>query len=321
MGCMQVTLRRLIIPLFIVTLSVLFGLFVHQYRLTKDAFFESQTNLRAAADALLRETETVEAQGKEIAVLSASTTRLEAELLNARTENFHLLSRLTVFEGDNKLLQEQLVSAENLLGMYDKIVKTDRELLQKYSKVYFLNENYVPSRLATVTPEYLFDKNRTSLIHASVEPYLTRLLEAASSSGQSLRIISAYRSFGIQAQLKSAYMVTYGAGANRFSAEQGYSEHQLGTTIDLTTPSLGAAYTKFESASAFLWLVQNAHRYGFVLSYPKNNIYYQYEPWHWRFVGVFLATKLHDEGKYFYDMDQREIDTYLGNIFDPLPAS
>lgn len=318
---MQVPLRRLIIPLFIVTLSVLFGLFVYQYRFTRDAFLESQMNLRTTADALLREAETVGAQEREIAALSASTTRLEAELFDARKENFSLLSRLTVFEGDNKLLQEQLVSAENLLGMYDKIVKTDRELLQKYSKVYFLNENYVPSRLATVTPEYLFNKSRPLLIHEKTEPYLTRLLEAASSSGQSLRIVSAYRSFGVQAQLKSAYTVTYGTGANRFSAEQGYSEHQLGTTIDFTTPALGAAYTKFESASAYLWLTQNAHRYGFVLSYPKNNAYYQFEPWHWRFVGVFLATKLHDEGKYFYDMDQREIDTYLGNIFDPLPAS
>jgi LAS superfamily LD-carboxypeptidase LdcB len=60
----------------------------------------------------------------------------------------------------------------------------------------------------------------------------------------------------------------------------------------------------------------HAYIYGFVLSYPKNNGYYVYEPWHWRFVGVKLATDLHNQGKNFYDMDQRTIDTYLLNIFD-----
>ncbi len=309
---------KLIIPVFILLLSLGLGFFVHEHRLTKTALIQSQAQLKTTAEALLREADTVEAQEEHITHLLASTTALEAALLGSRKENVHLLSRLTVFESDNTMLQEQLVAAENLLGMYDKIVKTDRELLQKYSKVYFLNENYIPSRLATITPEYLFDKNRSLLIHGSVEPYLSRLLETASSSGQSVRVISAYRSFGVQAQLKSAYVVTYGVGANRFSAEQGYSEHQLGTTLDFTTPALGAAFTKFESASAYLWLKQNAHRYGFVLSYPKNNTYYQFEPWHWRFVGIFLATKLHEEGRNFYDMDQREIDTYLGNIFDPI---
>lgn len=319
---MQSALEKLVIPLFIFALSVLFGLFVHEYRLTKNALEESQAHLRETANVLLHETEITRAQEDLIALFVASTTRLEGELLAARKENFHLLSRLTVFEGDNKLLEEQLISAENLLGLYDKIVNTDRELLQKYSKIYFLNENYIPSRLATITPEYLFRKDHPQQIHEQLEPYLAALMEAASSSGQSLSIISGYRSFGAQALLKSAYIVTYGGSrANRFSAEQGYSEHQLGTTVDFTTPVLGAAFTKFEGASAYLWLTQNAHRYGFVLSYPKTNTYYQFEPWHWRFVGIVLATKLHDEGKYFYDMDQREIDTYLVNIFDSLPPS
>lgn len=315
---MQGTLSKFIIPFFVFILATGFGLFVHQYRLTHAALLESQQMQRETA---AEHESAVHALEEHIALLVASTTRLEADLHDAREENVHLLGRLTVFEGDNTALQDQLVSAQNLLGLYHKIVNTDKQLLEKYSKVYFLNENYIPSRLATITPEYLFDKNRTLQIHASVEPYLTRLLQTASSSGQPLSIVSAYRSFGTQAQLKSAYIVTYGVGANRFSAEQGYSEHQLGTTVDFTTPILGAAYTKFESASAYLWLTQNAYKYGFALSYPKNNTYYQFEPWHWRFVGIVLATKLHDEGKYFYDMDQREIDTYLMNIFDPLPAS
>ncbi|OHB11524.1 MAG: hypothetical protein A3H60_01405 [Candidatus Zambryskibacteria bacterium RIFCSPLOWO2_02_FULL_44_12b] len=130
-------------------------------------------------------------------------------------------------------------------------------------------------------------------------------------------IASAFRSFETQASLKSEYRVVYGAGtANQFSADQGYSEHQLGTAMDFTTPSVGGAFSKFPADPAYDWLQDNAHKYGFVLSYPENNSYYKFEPWHWRFVGVALATFLHGEGKYFYDLDQREIDTYLIKLFD-----
>jgi LAS superfamily LD-carboxypeptidase LdcB len=72
----------------------------------------------------------------------------------------------------------------------------------------------------------------------------------------------------------------------------------------------------FEKSTAYAWLNNNAYQYGFILSYPKDNVYYQYEPWHWRFIGVELATKLHNENRKFSDMDQREIDTYLIKIFN-----
>ena len=72
----------------------------------------------------------------------------------------------------------------------------------------------------------------------------------------------------------------------------------------------------FEKTPAFTWLKENAHDYGFILSYPKGNLYYQYEPWHWRFVGEDLAEDLFEDGKEFYELDQREIDEYLVDIFD-----
>jgi D-alanyl-D-alanine carboxypeptidase len=131
-----------------------------------------------------------------------------------------------------------------------------------------------------------------------------------------LRVVSAYRSFAEQMTLKSGYRVQYGTGANAFSAEQGYSEHQLGTTVDFTTPVIKGAYASFENTTAYAWLTKNAYKYGFILSYPKGNSYYVYEPWHWRFVGKDLADRLHDEGLDFYEMDQREIDEYLIRIFD-----
>ena len=81
----------------------------------------------------------------------------------------------------------------------------------------------------------------------------------------------------------------YGSGANSFSADQGYSEHQLGTTVDFSTSSLGGSLNGFDQTEAYEWLDKNAHRFGFILSYSKDNAYYIYEPWHWRFVGKDLA--------------------------------
>ncbi len=249
--------------------------------------------------------------------LTQNKTELESQL-NILKNNL----ATTTLAWQNELAKtnafaDQLSGLASTVGTLDKLSKTDRELLKKYSKVYFLNEHYIPSNLATVTPTYLYNSKQPAQIHAGVWSKLENLLLSASSSGVILQINSAYRSFGTQTTIKSIYKVTYGAGtANAFSADQGYSEHQLGTTVDFGTPGLNGDFSKFGRTLAFTWLTANAYKYGFTLSYPKNNTYYQYEPWHWRYVGVALATKLQTENKYFYDLSQRIIDQYLVNIFD-----
>lgn len=216
----------------------------------------------------------------------------------------------------NNALENQVTGIASTVETLDKLSKTDKELLQKYSKVYFLNENYVPINLSNIDSQYTYPANKTIQIHTGVLTHLDDMIEAAKANGSGLKIVSGYRSFGTQAALKSSYKVTYGKGANAFSADQGYSEHQLGTAIDFTTESLGADFSSFAVTDQYKWLLQNAYKYGFILSYPTTNTYYQFEPWHWRFVGVQLATKLHDDGKAFYDIDQRVIDEYLVSIFD-----
>ena len=242
--------------------------------------------------------------------------QLETDISQAKDENTILTELFITEQNRNALFEEQINSIQGTVNTLEKLRKTDKELLQKYSKIYFLNENYIPSDLLIIDPKYLYEKKEIAQVHINVQPYLYDLLENANFASASMEIISAYRSFGIQTSLKTSYKITYGSGANRFSADQGYSEHQLGTTIDFTTPELAASFVKFETSTAYKWLLENAHKYGFVISYPKENTYYQFEPWHWRFVGIELATKLHQENKYFYDMDQREIDTYLVSIFD-----
>ena len=220
----------------------------------------------------------------------------------------------------NQTVQEFQQTIGQISGTVDtlnKLSKTDPELLQKYSKVYFLNEHYVPERLTEIPVEYLYSDSAPGQIHTQVWPYLKALLGAAKAEGVPLYVKSAYRSFDEQKSIKSSYRITYGAGtANQFSADQGYSEHQLGTTADFITTGLGGNPEGFEKTSSYLWLLNNASKYGFTLSYYQGNPYYIFEPWHWRYVGLKLAAYLQSENKHFYDLEQREIDDYLINLFE-----
>ncbi len=248
--------------------------------------------------------------------LGTATTSLD----QSQNENVALNQTLKTEQDKNNVFEAKIGEVSTIVGNLQKLASTDPELLKKYSKVYFLSENYIPSQLSSIDPQYLYEKTRPQLIHSGVLPHLKSLLEASdhppAGGSLKLQIVSAYRSFYDQESLKVGYKLTYGSGANQFSADQGYSEHQLGTTVDFTTQEVDGNFSAFEKSPAFQWLNDNAYKFGFILSYPKNNSYYQFEPWHWRFVGVALATYLHDQNKHFYDLDQREIDGYLTSLFN-----
>jgi len=253
---------------------------------------------------------------KSIAILSTELINTKDELATVRNANNGLAEALLKEQAKNGSFETQIKDISGTVSVLKKLSATDQELLKKYSKVYFLNENYVPSELSIVAPQYLLNKTEPEQIHANVAPFLKAMLDAAAENKINMEIVSAYRSYAEQISLKTGYKILYGSGANTFSADQGYSEHQLGTTVDLTTPELKTLAVNFEKSEAYKWLDENAYKFGFMLSYPKNNTFYRFEPWHWRFVGTALAKKLHDENKHFYDLDQREISQYLISIFD-----
>jgi LAS superfamily LD-carboxypeptidase LdcB len=249
----------------------------------------------------------------------ASTTEtLKNAITQTRTEFSTALSQ-NVGDISSKLgaYQSQVGSITSTVSTLQKLSKVDKELLQKYSKVFFLNEYYAPARFAEIPDAYKYSDSKTLKVEIHVLPFLKRMIDDAAKENINLYVSSAFRSFSEQSSLKGQYKVIYGAGtANSFSADQGYSEHQLGTTVDLTTVGLNGNLDGFENTKAYTWLLANAYRYGFILSYPQNNNYFVFEPWHWRFVGVILATDLRNGNKNFYDMDQRNIDEYLVSLFD-----
>ena len=255
-------------------------------------------------------TATVASTSQNLADLRDQTGGLSKTLLNTQ-QNIDAVS--TKIGG----VEQTVGSISGTVGSLQKLSQIDPELLKKYSKVFFLNDNYTPAHLKVVPADYIYSTTRPEQFLTEAWPFLKNLIDAAKADGVTIYVKSAYRSFAEQQMLKSAYTVVYGAGtANSFSADQGYSEHQLGTATDLITTGLGGQLNGFDGTKAYQWLLANAYRYGFELSYPKGNGYYIYEPWHWRFVGVKLATYLNKNKVNFYDMDQRDIDTYLINLFD-----
>lgn len=256
--------------------------------------------------------------------LSWNTYQISQNITDLRTKTLGLSDTLSSAQKSIDAVKSQVGGVEQTVGSISgtvgtlqKLADVDPEILKKYSKVYFVNENYTPAHLTQVPSDFVYSSTRQEQFMTEATPYLISLLSFAKASGVTIYVKSGYRSFAEQKSLKSNYKVTYGAGtANSFSADQGYSEHQLGTTVDFITLGLNGQLEGFDKTPAYQWLQDNAFRFGFILSYPKGNKYYVYEPWHWRFVGMKLAAYLHDNKINFYDMDQRDIDKYLANTFD-----
>jgi D-alanyl-D-alanine carboxypeptidase len=241
---------------------------------------------------------------------------LESKVKNVEDFLLETQNTLTTEQQKNSSLKRQFSRITNTVDNLQKLSTTDPELLKKYSKAYFLNEHYIPISLSDIPVDYRATKSTNFQILSDVLPHFEDMVDAGKEDGVNILAQSAYRSFATQYNLKAAYKVTYGVGANTFSADQGYSEHQLGTAIDLTTGKTNGGLEGFDKTPEYKWLNENAYKYGFIISYPAGNKYYIFEPWHWRFVGIELANRLHDDNMYFYNMDQRTIDSYLANIFD-----
>ncbi len=255
---------------------------------------------------------------ENVALLNSQTEGIAKNLDSTKQDVAAATSNIYAVQNQVGGVEQTVGSISGTVSTLQKLSSIDPELLKKYSKVYFLNENYTPAHLSTIPQADVYSNTKSEEFLSEALPFLRSLLSAAKSNGITLYVDSAYRSFDTQEALKSAYRVTYGAGtANAFSADQGYSEHQLGVTVDFLTTGLGGQLTTdFDKTAAFTWLKNNAHRFGFEMSYPKGNTFYVYEPWHWRYVGVQLATYLHTTNSNFYDMDQRDIDKYLATLFD-----
>ena len=172
---------------------------------------------------------TLAARDAELLNLGQTLEEIKQAYALSKENGTELLEMLTQEKGRNEEFEEQIDGITGTVGKLDKLSKTDPELLQKYSKVYFLNEHYIPEKVVEIPKEFRFKTEEPEYIHAKVAHKLDDLLKDAKEDGVEILVSSAYRSFDEQKSIKNTYTTIYGSGANTFSADQGYSEHQLGT--------------------------------------------------------------------------------------------
>jgi D-alanyl-D-alanine carboxypeptidase len=131
---------------------------------------------------------------------------------------------------------------------------------------------------------------------------LRAMVDAARAAGVPLAVVSGYRSHAQQVATFSHWVAVSGYDAAlRTSARPGHSEHQLGTTLDFTGAGDAAPWTYADWATtpAGAWMKASAWRYGFVMSYPAGAFAitgYDYEPWHYRYVGRTQAAAITASG-------------------------
>lgn len=128
----------------------------------------------------------------------------------------------------------------------------------------------------------------------------------AAADGVSVIIFSGYRSYEYQQEVYARESALHPETADLLSASPGHSEHQLGTAIDAAWPGVGLGVEDPRNDLLYPWLEANAHRYGFILSYPLRSVdvwpfhnrwlpvvtEYMHEPWHLRYVGEARAAEM-----------------------------
>lgn len=129
---------------------------------------------------------------------------------------------------------------------------------------------------------------------------LEQMYAEANAAGLPFAIVSGFRSYDLQTSLFNNYAANYGvAAAETFSARPGHSEHQTGLAVDISE-CLGCPLSEaFGSTPQGLWARDNAHRFGFIMRYDQGQqpvVGYVYEPWHFRYVGVDVATDMRQRG-------------------------
>lgn len=184
---------------------------------------------------------------------------------------------------------------------YLKAVKAPAEKAEKYPAPSAETPGTYIDGILIVNKEYALPSDYSPGVVPEAEQAVSDMLEEAKDQGLSIKTVSAFRSYSYQAGLYDNYVNRYGqAQADTVSAKAGHSEHQAGLAFDFGSTSNTGLSKSFADTAEGQWLADNAHKYGFILRYPEGKEHitgYQYEPWHFRYLGAENAEKVKDSGK------------------------
>ena len=177
---------------------------------------------------------------------------------------------------------------------YTDTKKSDlsKDYLVLVNKYHYLNSDYVPNDLEVISNDCNVGINNN--LRRVARQAFEKLCYDAKKEKIYIYNLSAYRSYEKQYKIYNNNLQTKGVeGTNSVSAKPGYSEHQTGLTVDINLLS-----KEFDKTNEYHWMKENAYKYGFIERYPKDNekiTGYEYEPWHYRYVGKEVAEQIQNE--------------------------
>jgi zinc D-Ala-D-Ala carboxypeptidase len=181
-----------------------------------------------------------------------------------------------------------------------QVIQNPSNLLALVNKEYALDE-YKPADLVRPNVPFVFGNQELEKAHLRKEAadHLEKMFADAKTQGVFLTAISGYRSYDYQKMLLEREIAQFGKEkAVMAVAPPGQSEHQSGLAMDISSESNQFQVNiEFAQTKEGKWLAENAYKYGFILRYPEDKVsitQYQYEPWHFRYVGMDAAVVIHE---------------------------
>ncbi|MFC5649333.1 D-alanyl-D-alanine carboxypeptidase family protein [Paenibacillus solisilvae] len=193
-----------------------------------------------------------------------------------------------------------LTIKKNSAGKF--IVTNSSSTIVLVNKKRELSSTYKPADLVKPNIPFSFSgESPKKYLRKPAATALEKLFAGAKKAGISLRGVSGYRSYATQKAIFDYNAALKGeAVANRTSAHPGQSEHQTGLAIDVSSASVNYALEEsFGKTKEGKWLKAHAAEYGFIIRYGEGKeklTGYSYEPWHIRYVGVYIAQEITKQG-------------------------
>ena len=292
--------KRLIIFLFIIIISII-GIKsykTYKYHQTYEYKLLEKNYTKEETDLLLEKLD-------KTRIEKLLTTEKNEKLINILNEKYFLIKNLDKYiaysDKNPEISLTEVIALVNVhrdQDYYENMEVTDTSkgntmLVNKYNA---LSKDYEVEDLKTISKTYSYGDNK-KLNKEAYDAFIS-LADDAKKEGYTILIVSSYRTYQDQEDVWKDYKASFGTKkADAYAARAGSSEHETGLAIDVA--DYNDKNDKFEATESFKWMQTNAHKYGYILRYPKdkeNITGYSYEAWHYRYVGIDTATKVYNEG-------------------------
>lgn len=292
--------RRLIILLFIIIISIvgIKSYKTYKYHQTYEYKLLEKNYTKEETDLLLEKLD-------KTRIEKLLTTEKNEKLINILNEKYFLTKNLDKYiaysDKNPEISLTEVIALVNVhrdQNYYENMEITDTSkgntmLVNKYNA---LSKDYEVEDLKTISKTYSYGDNK-KLNKEAYDAFIS-LADDAKKEGCTILIVSSYRTYQDQEDVWKDYKASFGTKkADAYAARAGSSEHETGLAIDVA--DYNDKNDKFEATESFKWMQTNAHKYGYILRYPKgkeNITGYSYEAWHYRYVGIDTATKVYNEG-------------------------